>query len=132
MPLDNTNVRPLATNAKPAATKSEVALDYHHARVAATAAESKKKKTTAEAVKSGVIFDHAADPEEPGTDRQVYDDGAVRITVKVAEPIEKLDVPAFLAGLVAAKVPPATIKRLKDRHTVKLPAAHSFSSSLVG
>lgn len=124
MPLDDT---------KRAATKTEVAKRYHDSRTASTSAEREKTDATAAAVKIGVLFDHKEHPEPPGTSRQVYDDGTVRIMLRVVEPIEKLDGPAFLAALIAAMPKQAaTIKRLLTKHTTKLPAAHAFTSSLVG
>ncbi|HXI76437.1 MAG TPA: hypothetical protein VNH21_04840 [Steroidobacteraceae bacterium] len=124
MPLDNT--------ARPA-TKPDAALRYHAARELASAAEKEKEAATKAAVKSGVLFDHRAEPEPPGTTRQIYDDGVVRIMLRVVEPIEKLDGEAFSAALLAAlPKQAAVIKRLLAKATVKLPPAHTFTSSLVG
>jgi hypothetical protein len=117
MPLDNTSARP------PVVTQPAVAMRYHLARTAATVAASENKKATSAAVKSGVIFDHKAHPEPAGTEREVYDDGEVRITLKVAEPSQKLDEAAFLA---------VKLQRLVDKHTHDTAASHTFSSSLVG
>jgi hypothetical protein len=127
MPLDSAS-RPLATNARPA-----IAMRYHEAREGARAAETEKSAATAAAVKCGVLFDHRAHPEEPGTERQVYDDGTVRIMLKVTEPSEKLDTGAFIAALVSVlKVPTGPLQKLVAKHTHPTSAAHSFTSSLIG
>jgi hypothetical protein len=126
MPLDNTSARP------PIVTKPAVAMRYHLARTAATVAASENKKATSAAVKSGVIFDHKAHPEPAGTEREVYDDGEVRITLKVSEPSQKLDEAAFLAALGPMfKIPAVKLQRLVDKHTHDTAASHTFSSSLV-
>jgi hypothetical protein len=124
MPLDATPSR--------AMDKPAVAMRYHLATTRAREDNAEKESATKAAVASGVLFDHKANPEEPGTNRVVYDDGTVHIVVKVASAGERLDGPAFLEALVTVlKVPPAKLQRLVAKHTHPTAAAHSFTSSLV-
>ncbi len=127
MPLDDTMRQFPASRTK---ARDAAALAYYQAGVTKRRALSDANMATKDAIKAGVMFDHVKYPREPGTDCVVYD-GDVRIALKVGEQGEKLDVPAFIASLVAEGVKPSLIKRLASKHTYPTAAPHIFTASLV-
>lgn len=86
----------------------------------------------AEAVKGGLIPDHTAYPEPAGTYRVVYAGEVVEISLAVAEPIEGINFPGFLADLLKAGVEAKLIKRLTRKHRTETKPAHRFTVSLIG
>ncbi len=127
MPLDDTLRQFPASRTK---ARDAAALAYYQAGLAKRRALSDANTATKAAIAAGAMFDHTKFPREPGTDCVVYD-GDVRIALKVGEQGEKLDVPAFLAALVAEGVKPALIKRLAAKYTLPTAAPHVFTASLV-
>lgn len=127
MPLDGT-VRRRAR--KPAAGLA--AMRVYDAQTGRRDAEKEWDLALAGAVKAGVIPDHLASPEPAGTNRVVYADDSMQISLSVVAPIVGINFAGFVAGLVKAEVDPKLIARLTRKHRTETRPAHRFTSSLVG
>jgi hypothetical protein len=130
MPLDSasTRTRAVATNEAPEAI---AAFEYHEASLGMRAAETRRVRAHAAAVRAGVLPDHLKHPMPVGTNEVVYADHAVSISVLVYAPIVGLDHGSFVADLLKAGVKPALIKRLMAKHTTETRPAHKFITAAV-
>lgn len=142
MPLDDTTRRGKATAKQPTkrtiaarlrkAQRAGAALTFRHAQAARRKAETDYEAAMKLCVGCGVLPDFAANPEEPGTNRVVYADGATQITLFVAEPIEGINTAGFIADLIRAEVDPKLVRRLAKKHRTEARPAHRLTSSPVG
>ena len=108
-----------------------IAWEYHAASQLLRLAEKRRKKAQAAAVEAGVIFDHKLEPEEVGTNRQVYRGPVIEVTLAVSPSQDSFDHAGFVAALLKAGVKPALITRLTAKHTRVGNPIHTFRSSLV-
>ena len=115
--------------------KEAAALAYYVGATKAREGEAEKQLAHKAAVALGVLPDHRANPEPPGTDRTVYQGREVLITMTVVSPTVRLilNVSEFTAALVKAGVKPALLAKLERKHTheVATAAAHIFQAGLV-
>lgn len=130
MPLDDTS-RPPSKAAFRKQAKAAAAKRLSDAQKARKEADKEWDNALVGAVKAGVIPDCTANPESAGTNRVVYKDAVLQITLSVAASISGIYLPGFLAGLAKAKVDPKLITRLSIKHATETRPAHKFTASQV-
>ncbi len=102
------------------------------AQLARRTAESEWLLALSAGVGAGVIPDTAATPEPVGTNRVVYADASLQITLQVAAPIAGLNVPGFVADLVRAGVAQKLVDRLAVKHGTETRPAHKLVCTPLG
>jgi hypothetical protein len=114
------------------ANREPVAWEYHVASHLVRVAEARKSLAVREAIAAEVMFDPAKQPMAVGTSNAlIYAGDVVEIAVSVTTALTRVNVDAFIAGLIKAKVSPALCERLRGQCTVANRAPHKFSSGFV-
>lgn len=114
------------------ANKAPIAWEYLWSSHIYSMARARKERAERDAIKNGVIFDKAKSTREASSmAEEVYDDGIVRITVKVKTPSSRLDPDLFVAHLRKAGVSMAKIQAAREASTVLNRPAHEFSATLI-
>lgn len=108
-----------------------VAWEVHVASHLARLAEGRKEAAYKEAVRSGVMPDHKAEPRCAGTNETVYGGDVVSINLSVRKGRPILDSARFIDDLLIAGVDRALVGKLVDKHTKQTAPAHVFTTSLV-
>lgn len=129
MPLDGTSRQRVRKTNTAAARAARRVFD---AQVGRREAEKEWDGAIAGAVKAGVLPDYQANPEAAGTNRVVYADAELQISLAVLAPIVGINFAGFVAGLVKAGVDGKLLTRLTRRHRTETRAAHRITPSLVG
>ena len=129
MPLDGAKAPRRAKPAVDQDVRYAAAWEYHEASLGLRAAEQRRTRAQALAVRVGVLPDHLNDPLPVGTSAVVYADAAVVINVQVFAPIVGVDVDGLEASLVKAGVKLAVVRRAFKANRTETRPAHKFTSS---
>ena len=89
-----------------------IAWEYHTSIILEREAAARRKHAQRAAIKAGIIFDHEAEPMEPGTNARIYVGDVVAIDLTVANPAEKLDATTLGVRLVSAACGCLEVERL--------------------
>jgi hypothetical protein len=111
--------------------RGAIALQYWFFNWMTKQLDGKLKRVTKEAITSGVIFDHKKSPLPPQTQKLVYSDDTVHISVTVNAAATRVDWSSVVQELVDRKlVSQSEIDELVSAHTKENAPAHKFTSFL--
>lgn len=113
------------------ARKDVLLHEYWVASMVRSWAEPRYRRALAGLIEGGLINDPERRPWPVGTNQVIASGAMIEVRVTVAEPQERVDMPAFLAELDRLGVKPALIKRALGKCTTEARAAHVFKPSLV-
>lgn len=109
--------------------KAMVAWELFIANHLASMANARRKKARELAVEAGVIFDHEEYPEEPGTNRTVYENDSLVITVSVNVPAKRIDGDKLLEYL-SDHVDSRLLEKAEKHATRVTRPAHEFRATI--
>ena len=129
MPLDDTRSR---TRAKPAkAARATAAREVADALRARRDAEKRWDNALNDGIKTGALPDYRANPEPVGTNRVVYSDSDVQLSLSVIAPIAGIDAVGLMAYLAKWKVEPKLLARAAKKFRTETRPAHKVTANQV-
>lgn len=129
LPLDDTLRR---TRAKPAkALRAAAAKEVADAHKARRDADKRWDNAIDGGIKTGALPDYRSNPEPVGTNRVVYADAAVQLSLSVIAPIVGIEAVGLMAYLAKWKVEPKLLARAAKKFRTETRPAHKVTANQV-